>query len=444
VLSAALVLALTDGAPKTWYGPATATFPVAFAGDPADPSQNDVRVLFTGPDGPPIERLAFWDEATASWSAVLVTDRPGTYVSKLFRNGKAKLEPPAENALDASRPLEPRFLGISPLSPTRFGRQGAGMFFPIGYTERRPSLASAHLAKLTASGGSYVRLIVPEEVTATDLEGIDALVKAAEAASAGVQFVLWDRIPGSETADGVAQARVRTFVARYAHSPALLAWEVSATPPASARETQWHSKMTDSIRSLDPYGHLIAGSQGAGTFAMPRGTDPRPLDRPALQPSPTDSAGSLEPRRRLRRSLLHGLTGSFAGAICDLDAETLDGNDLFGEFENARLLAKEIGLDNGSTRSIDLRTDSRAWTARGAGAVEWVLLHLESDAPAPPDRVAVTGLPFADGTYPLTTLDLDSRKFERTSVTIVGGRATFPGRENLAHIVRMPKPGPRR
>ncbi|MBM4394394.1 MAG: hypothetical protein FJ087_01735 [Deltaproteobacteria bacterium] len=62
--------------------------------------------------------------------------------------------------------------------------------------------------------------------------------------------------------------KVRYLVARYAHSPALLAWElfnevelIRGYSPADGEA--WMRARTDVLRSLDPYGHLVTTSWGA-------------------------------------------------------------------------------------------------------------------------------------------------------------------------------------
>lgn len=67
--------------------------------------------------------------------------------------------------------------------------------------------------------------------------------------------------------------RLRYIVARWAHSPSLLAWELfnevdltDGWRQCKGAVAEWHGEMARYIRSLDPYGHLITSSYMGDTL----------------------------------------------------------------------------------------------------------------------------------------------------------------------------------
>ena len=126
-------LSMVQDLPKTWYGPATATFEVQFSGNPYDPAENDVHVVFMGEKGQKEDRLAFFDSEQGAWKAVLVAKEPGTYRAELIRNGATSAEAAKEGFLEIRNPLEKGYIGLDPKSSNRFRFSDGTPYYPMGF-----------------------------------------------------------------------------------------------------------------------------------------------------------------------------------------------------------------------------------------------------------------------------------------------------------------------
>ncbi len=296
--------------PETWYGPVTVTIPGTFPGNPYDPETNDVRAIFVAPDGTRHERLAFFDET--AWKATLAARKPGIYKVGVVRNGTGVDVPVARVTL-TSKMKQPfvRKGGKWGLETT-----DGKPYWPIGYNvawknEQVPDVA-AELRKMGANGANWSRIwtsywdgkaayYTKEFVN----EGIidhrawtqwDPIIQAAEEAGVPFQFTLFHHGPWSsdvnpnwpdspwrkanggilekpedfftdERARKLTKAVVRYTVAKYAHSPGIMAWElfnevewVDGVKRDPENVGRWHDEMARYIRDLDPYDHLVATS----------------------------------------------------------------------------------------------------------------------------------------------------------------------------------------
>jgi len=317
-------LRLTQSTPASWFGPAQATFQVQFGGNPFDPDENDVRVQFTGPSGPPIERLAYFDGA--GYKAILVTPIKGLYKAVLYRNGKKMLEEPQEGLLDLTRPLEHGFVHPDPAHKNRFRWDDGTPYYPIGFNlgwqGAGPTMLD-QLAKMGQNGINWSRIwsnhwdgknpwwpqddpkVPSGELWPKALDKWQGLVDQAERSGVDFQFVLfhhgafsskvnpnWPDQPwnaakggflkdaGDFFTDTEAKRRskmwLRYAVARYGASPSVLAWELfNEVEWVDARyenrwpdiET-WHKEMADYIRTIDPYHHMITTSSATERPAL--------------------------------------------------------------------------------------------------------------------------------------------------------------------------------
>ncbi|RYG46122.1 hypothetical protein EON79_10930, partial [bacterium] len=306
-----------------WFGPVHVRFAVEFAGNPYDPEQNDVKVRFVGPGGLVFERLA-WYDGDGGWRAVLVTPNQGLYKAELWRNGKVTAgEPEVEDGksteINAEKPLARGFLRTK---GDRFFWDDGGGYFPLGYNLawQSPGLPdmTEQLAIMGKNGVDWTRIWAnhwdgknpwwisdekaekpgPGWLADGPLKRWDALVEACDKNGVSFQMVLfhhgqfsstvnsnwgdnpWNaknpggflKDPADFFTDPEAKRRsklwLRTAVARYAHSPRLMAWElwnevewVDAYKAGRFDDVKkWHTEMAQYLRSIDPYRHLVTSS----------------------------------------------------------------------------------------------------------------------------------------------------------------------------------------
>lgn len=313
------LLAFSAAVAANWFGPVQASFPAEANGNPYDFRTNDVRVVFAAADGRREERLAFYD--AGHWRAWLTTGEPGDFRATLVRNG-AEVGVPAQEVHVAERArLRDGFVRVE---SERFRLDSGECFFPLGYNlawhaEGQPPLTE-HLARMGANGLNWARVwacawdgknpfighdrpnpplgeMVPEVMTRWD-----GIVGAAENAGVRLQFVLfhhglvstrndsnwaghpWNRANGGfldrpqqfftdATAKEYQKRWLRYAVARWGHSPAIMAWELfNEVEWVDAAQIDgdwptvigWHAEMAAFLRLLDPYRHLVTTSAARG------------------------------------------------------------------------------------------------------------------------------------------------------------------------------------
>ncbi|RYG26588.1 hypothetical protein EON82_02765, partial [bacterium] len=303
---------LVAAAPVVWYGPVTVVFKAPTSGNPYDPVQNDVRVQFQGPKGTTESRLAYYDGRV--WKATLLSRTKGAFRPFATVNGRkvANLPP---MTLKAIQPHGFVRLG----GPKGFRMDDGTPYWPLGH-----NLAWAggpikdlptYLRKMGQEGLNWSRIWAnhwddknpfwpmqapkpkPGEMSPEVLRKWDAIVAASE--QSGIRFQLtlfhhgpwssrvnsnwgenpwnaknggWLQTPSDFFTDPKAQALSRAWlryaIARWGHSPAIMAWElfneVEWTDPNYEKREEvvgtWHDAMADYIRSLDPYHHLVTTS----------------------------------------------------------------------------------------------------------------------------------------------------------------------------------------
>ncbi|MGV3614794.1 MAG: hypothetical protein ACO1SV_05595 [Fimbriimonas sp.] len=437
MLAAALTLSAVALPPKTWYGPATATFNVEFAGNPYDPAENDVRVRFLGPKGDPIERIAYYDEAESAWKAVLVTSEPGKYQPKLFRNGVEKIEPPVEGLLDVTEPLKGGYIRTDSNVANRFRRDDGTRYVPLGFNlawQTGGLLPMAEqIGKLGKTGGNWTRIWAnhwdaknpwwpqsdPQapltELWEPAIQKWQTLVDACDKNGVAFQMVFfhhgafssrvnpnwpdhpWNAKNGGFLKDAAdfftdAEAKrrakiwLRYAVARWAHSPSVMAWELfNEVEWVDARYADrwpdieaWHAEMADYLRSLDPYGHLVTTSSAMDRkdlwtkmdYLQPHVYSPNVLAAIAGAPRETerpsfygefgaDDMAKADPRAVARDGILAGLFGNQAGAGQFWYWDIVEGKDLYGEFAAAaKVIAASDYANHPNARPIELRAET--------------------------------------------------------------------------------------
>lgn len=505
MLVAALALSLSA---PSWYGPVVATFNVEFAGNPYDPAENDVRVLFTGPSGAPIERIAFYDGEASAWKAVLVAPTVGKYQAKLIRNGAEKMEPAVEGILDVEQPLKNGYVRRNAERTNRFEWTDGTPYVPLGFNlgwQNSDLLPMPEqIAKAAQSGVNWTRLwanhwdrknpwwpqedpeAAPKELWDPALRKWETLVEACDKNGVAFQMVLfhhgafsskvnpnwpdhpWNTAKGGFLKDAAdfftdAEAKRRTkmwlryAVARWAHSPSLMAWELfNEVEWTDAKESnrwadieKWHAEMADYLRSIDPYGHLVTTSSAmerpdlwakmdfyqphvysATLFDAIPGAE-RKTDKPLFygEAGAADMA-KAEPRAVARDAIYGGLLANQAGPGQFWYWDVVEKSNLYGEFATAaKLIASSEWAKHPTARPIVVRSDG-ATHAAGLADTEWAMVRL-TGGPG-----SLVGLPFSDGDYRLTRIDLDTGKETTGTIKITGGKAAIPPLADSILVIR--------
>ncbi|MDR3690973.1 MAG: hypothetical protein P4L46_16460 [Fimbriimonas sp.] len=297
-----------------WFGPVTVERTLPTTGNPFDSTANDVRVLFSRSTRH-YERLAYFGQG--KWHATLSAPEGGTYQAQFLINGKLA---PGEPITVALRPAEDS--EFVRLNGKRFRLTSGKSYVPFGHNLAwqyggAPSYAT-QLADMAKAGLNWTRIwanrwdgkspFLPQDQTKKletgwmnepAFERWDSIVNECEKNHIKFQFVLfhhglfstttdpnwgehpWNVANGGFLADPTdffvnPRARkltrdwLRYAVARWGHSPAIMAWElfnevqwvdaVKKHPERIADVIAWHREMGDFVRSLDPYHHLVTSS----------------------------------------------------------------------------------------------------------------------------------------------------------------------------------------
>jgi len=307
-----LALLLAPQSPVQWYGPITVSFDAKFEGNAYDPEQNDVRVKFTPKTGKPLERLAFYDEG--KWKAVLVAPTPGKYQARLIRNGKASLAPVSVE-IKPSQKLKEGYIRRDPNHINRFRFDSRAPYYPIGHNLAWPGFGvdfAVQIPQMKEAGLNWARIWAcawsdfnpwwPNDQSPKDvlwkkaLDNWQKTIDLCERNGICFQLVLfhhgqfsstvnpnwpdhpWNAKNGGFLAkpddffthpEAIKRAKMwfRYAVARWGHSPSIMAWELfnevewcDGYRNNIKSVVDWHSKMAEYIRSIDPYKHLVTSS----------------------------------------------------------------------------------------------------------------------------------------------------------------------------------------
>lgn len=498
---------------QTWYGPATVTFDLEVQGDPYDPEQNDLRVRFFGEGGEVQERIAYLDEGGA-WRATLVAPDPGRYHAVLLRNGEIVVAAPREGAAELRESLPRGFLRVDPAAWNRFRWDSGAPYYPLGYNlgwqvEGVPPMVD-QIARMGESGITWTRIwasswdgknpwwpldgAAPDRLWAPALRTWASLIDASERAGVAVQVVLfhhgafstavnsdwaghpWNtarggflRDPADFFIDAEARRRAKVWlryaVARYAHSPSLMAWElfneVEWTDAALAGRwadiALWHADMAAYLRSIDPHDHLVTTSSAPfpralwkdldylqiHAYALDAAAAIRRTDFPRGKPAffgefgefgaPRASAG-----RVLRDGIYAGLLGNHAGAPMFWAWDVVAKEGLHQEYRiAAEVLARSRLASHPAARPRRLSTSGSA-VARALIEPGWAMLRLTA---APRGAVRIRGAGLAAGEHALTTIDLERGGVTTGVVRVAAGGVTVipPSSDCVVILEALPR-----
>lgn len=297
-----------------WFGPATVERILVTKGNPFDATVNDVRVVFSQP-GHRYERLAYFGEG--KWHATLSAPHGGTYRAQFLINGKPA--PGASTTVVLRPTADSEFVR---LQGSRFKLSSGKPFIPFGHNLawQYPGAPSydTQLGDMSKAGLNWTRVwanrwdgkspFIPQDkeeklelgrMNETAFSRWDSIVRSCEKTHIKFQFVLfhhglfstttdpnwaehpWNVANGGFLADPTdyfvnAQAKrltrnwLRYAVARWGHSPSIMAWELfnevqwvdaaKKNPERVGDVIAWHKEMGDYMRSLDPYHHLVTSS----------------------------------------------------------------------------------------------------------------------------------------------------------------------------------------
>lgn len=422
---ALLALFQTSSAPRQWFGPAPVTFRLSFSGNPYDYEKADMRVRFIDGKGNKVERLAYYDEQEAAWKAVLLSDHPGKYRAVLVKNGEDMDVTGEPEFVDvASKPIEKGFIRRDAVAKNRLRYDDGTPYMPVGFNlgwqdPRTPDLVDM-IKTMGQNGVNWTRIwacnwdgknpwwpnrenqIEPgtTRMWSDAFVRWDKLVRASEDAHIGFQFVLfnhgsfstkvnpnWQDHPWNAAKGGFlkkaadfftdpeakkrAKMWLRYAVARYGHSPSVLAWELfNEVEWVDARYEDrwkdvltWHKEMADYVRSIDPYGHLVTTSS---TFEQPGLYDAVDYYQPHTYPADVRTAisyqqqpgdkplffGEFGPgvldmkgqRMVVRDGLWAGFLSGQAGGGCFWSWDVVEGEKLYDEFKKSGAVLDASGL----------------------------------------------------------------------------------------------------
>ena len=324
------LLILTSLASAGTFGRIEAQFELPqLTGNPFDFEVNNVRVTIAAPDGKTIVLPAFFDGGT-TWRVRHMPTGAGKWtIQSVTLNGKAakpQAIEPREFDVRATPTTLPSaaagYVRIDPKDKMRFAFDDGTPFYPLGYDlawhhkgePAMPPLVES-LARMKAAGVNWTRIwmnvwdgknldwIEPTnaspklgELDLTVAKHWDHIVAAADANGVYFQLVLqhhgqysstvnenWSANPWStanggfladpkefftnEKARKLTRAKYRYIVARWGHSPSIMAWELfNEVQFTDAYKTNiddvaaWHVEMAKFLREHDVYRHLITTS----------------------------------------------------------------------------------------------------------------------------------------------------------------------------------------
>ncbi len=287
-------------------------------GNPFDPADNDVEVVFAGPPGVKTMQPAFWDGDC--WRVRFAPTHVGVYTLQVVRNGVQAA--PADLSLKRFRCVasnSPGFVRRDPASARRFVFNGGATYYPLGMdaawllggqTSYDPTFA-----QMQAAGMNWARVWMnawdgknlewalnkadnpkPGTLLLDVARHWDAIFDSAEKHGIYIQMTLqhhgqytahtdsnWLDNPFNAANGGVLQnpddfftnaetrrltrLKYRYITARYGYSTHLLSYElfnevqnITETQSHFGDVVNWHKEMAAAIRSEDVNHHLITTS----------------------------------------------------------------------------------------------------------------------------------------------------------------------------------------
>jgi hypothetical protein len=292
------------------------------AGNPFDPAQVDLRVMFRGPSGQQVEVPAFYYQefdrqslqpaGQPAWRVRFTPSEAGEWQAQayLVQGGLQSQALMLQVAPDDSAR---GFVRIHASNPAYFQYEDGSFYFPVGINMGWAGSDvlgdyERWLDRFSANGGNLVRVWMASwsfglEWNDTGLGDysdrmlrawlLDQVFRMAEERGVTIMLCLinhgafsatvnpeWDSNPYNAVLGGPLQSpeafvsdpvardlfkrRLRYIAARWSYSTSLFAWEwwneIQWTPIATDQLRPWLSEMTATLRSLDPYQHLVTHS----------------------------------------------------------------------------------------------------------------------------------------------------------------------------------------
>ncbi len=297
------------------------------ADNPFDPTEVEIQVRFTSPEGQSSVTPAFWyqefDRASLEpvgnpgWQVRFTPTKPGAW------SAQAELKKPALQSESISFTVSPAtnehgFVRLNPQNPRYFAYDDGSFYFPVG-VDMAWSVGDVladyerWLDRFSQNGGNLIRLWMPAwgfgiEWKDTGLGNytqrmkqawlLDKVFEMAEARQVTIMLCLVNHGQFSETtnpewkdnpynaanggplaapqdfvtdptARDLFKRRLRYLAARWSYSTSLFAWEwwneINWTPISDAKLRPWISEMSAYLRTLDPNQHLITHSTSSGS-----------------------------------------------------------------------------------------------------------------------------------------------------------------------------------
>jgi hypothetical protein len=378
--------------------------------NPFDPDQVDLRLRFFGPDGASMEAPAFWyqeyDPQTllasgapgwrarftptlaGEWSAQALLQEPGRSNSEPLTSEKVTFQV-AEDA-DAKG-----FVRLHPENPSYFAFDNGETYFPVGINMGWGSANPLEdyerwLDRLSANGGDIIRVWMASwsfgiEWNDTGLGDytkrlqrawlLDQVFRMAEERGVTIELVLlnhgafservnpeWDNNPYNaanggpcsdpaefatdELARQLFQRRLRYIAARWAYSPALMAWEwwneADWTPISNPQMAAWIKEMTPVLRSFDPYQHLISTSYAQRSTAAVNGLEEIDFSQMHMY-NPSDPAIEFRSSYQFWAADIPGKPAMFAEYGASAGGEDINSDDQQGLHLHNALWASSFG-----------------------------------------------------------------------------------------------------
>ncbi len=456
-----------------------AEFSVMFSGSQFDPAQNDVRVVFLGPNGYAAERLAFFEDG--NWQARFNPPRAGAYSARLRRNGQDTFEP--EVLLEvAQKSLRPRgYLRPSAATENRISDASGNRIFPVGLDyggswvvagDMEPPLARARKA-----GFGWIRVRVapasdpfvspdPQSAVPGSLDlpalyrwewlfvacgetGTRALVGLFDGRSFA-EGEAWGRHPWNVANGGflsdpagmfadpqarsAAKAWIREAVARFGDLPEVGAWELMADVRATAavasgrwaEVADWHRDLGGYLRHLDPHKRAIVADAAPERVQSWQELDfgfRSDLDAADAGESPAKTLAKVGPLRA-GQSLSDWMDGAWgelrknpAGLFLPAAAMRP------GDSRNGIAVSLAAAISNCSlgdrVAAKPREVMSQApWTASGIGETDWVIVRATAQSGSQPEPIRLSGLTLRDGPFSLTQWGLDSGETRRDAIRV--------------------------
>lgn len=197
-----------------WYGPATVTFRVQYAGDPFDPVRNDVRVRFIGDKNQREERLAYFDSRLGVWRAILYSTAPGSYRAVLVRNG-AESDVEAEEGIVELRRSDAGVLPAKQARDNRWSLDTGDDWVGLG-SILSTSSSARDVNALADAGANWLWITPPGPEPSADWDDLMAAIERR-----GLYYTIQMR-------DDAPPAWRRYVLARYGTSPRLVQWDTKA------------------------------------------------------------------------------------------------------------------------------------------------------------------------------------------------------------------------